>query len=171
MCGSYQVIQLNLFTEVIAAILDIKNNDVFTYWKGRVALYAYLRALGISDGDEVIIPGLTCVVVPNAIIYTGATPVYADIRMDTLTMDPIAVRQCISRKTKAIIIQNTFGLSADVELLVNMAHELGIAAIEDCTHGFGGYYNGKPNGTIADAAFYSTQWNKPFSTGLGGFLS
>lgn len=148
---------------------DVSKN-LFFYWKGRVALYAYLLALNLCDGDEVIIPGLTCVVVPNAIIYTGAKPIYADIRRETLTLDLQSVEKNISSRTKLIIIQNTFGLSADVIALVELAHERGITVIEDCAHGFGGFYQGKPNGTIADAAFFSTQWNKPFSTGLGGFL-
>ena len=52
----------------------------FTYfWKGRVALYALLKSVGVSEGSEVVVPGFTCVVVPNAVLYTGATPVYADI--------------------------------------------------------------------------------------------
>jgi perosamine synthetase len=135
-----------------------------------VAFYALLRSIGVGPGDEVIIPGLTCVVVPNAILYLGARPVYVDVRRDTLTVAPDSVAQRISSKTKAIIIQNTFGLSADVHEIVQMAHAHGIAAIEDCTHGFGGTYNDRPNGTLADAAFFSTQWNKPFSTGLGGIL-
>lgn len=154
----------------ITSVIKVSSNQVLLYWKGRVALYAYLKALGIQDDDEVIVPGLTCVVVPNAILYAGAIPVYADIRLDTLTMDPNKIGHLITKKTKAIIIQNTFGLSADVDLLVRLARDKGIAVIEDCTHGFGGFFDGKPNGTIADAAFYSTQWNKPFSTGLGGVL-
>lgn len=127
------------FIERISHIIGVLPEHVFLYWKGRVALYAYLRALGLSTGDEVIIPGLTCVVVPNAIIYTGAVPVYADIRLDTLTMDPLSVRQCITSKTRGVVIQNTFGLSADIDPLVDIAHENKLAVIDDCTHGFGGY--------------------------------
>jgi dTDP-4-amino-4,6-dideoxygalactose transaminase len=68
-----------------------------------------------------------------------------------------------------IICQNTFGLSSAIEEITTFAKAQNIFTIEDCTHGFGGFYNQKPNGTYCDAAFYSTQWNKPFSTGTGGF--
>ena len=160
----------NEFVTQVAKQIGVKVDNLFLYWKGRVALYAYFRSLGLSVGDEVIIPGLTCVVVANAVLYAGARPVYADIRRDTLTLDVASVAKKISPRTKVIVIQNTFGLSADVDALVELAHKSGITVIEDCTHGFGGFYQGRANGTFADAAFFSTQWNKPFSTGLGGIL-
>ncbi|MEN3363403.1 MAG: perosamine synthetase [Burkholderiales bacterium] len=143
---------------------------IHLYWKGRVALFAALKAAGVGAGDEVIIPALTCVVVPNAILYCNATPVYSDVRADTLTLDPDSVTRLVNRRTRAIIIQNTFGLSADVDVLVNLARERGLLVLEDCTHGFGGSFRGQPNGALADASFFSTQWNKPYSTGLGGIL-
>lgn len=143
----------------------------FFYWKGRVALYALLKAMDIKEGDEVIIPAFTCVVVPNAIKYLGATPIYVDI--DKYALNPTAeeISLKITERTKVIICQNTLGLSYQVEEIVSLAKEKGIYTIEDCTHGYGGTYNGKPNGSYCDAAFYSTQWNKPFSTGIGGFAS
>lgn len=73
------------------------------------------------------------------------------------------------RKAKAILAQNTFGLSSDLDAIFEIAKKYNLFVIEDCAHGFGGLYKGKSNGTIADASFFSTQWNKPFSTGLGGF--
>ncbi len=145
------------------------DGDIFLYWKGRVALYALLKALGVKKGDEIIMPAFTCVVVSNAVIYLGAKPIYVDIDPLTFNIDPEKVKQAITSKTKCILAQNTFGLSCDVDALIAIAKPLGISVFEDCTHGFGGTYKGKPNGTIADAAFYSTQWNKPFSTGIGGF--
>lgn len=160
----------NNYQKVIRSALAYNSDNIFLYWKGRVALYAALKAAGITSGDEVIIPGLTCVVVPNAILYCGAIPVYADVRSDTLTMDVDSAKKLINAKTKAIIIQNTFGLSADVDTLVDLARSRHILVLEDCTHGFGGYFKGQANGTLADASFFSTQWNKPYSTGLGGIL-
>ena len=146
-----------------------KESSVFWYWQGRVALYAILKAIGIKPGDEVIIPAYTCVVVPNAIIYMGANPVYVDIDPKTYNMDISKLENAITKKTKVIICQNTYGLSSNVEFLIDIAKKYSLYTIEDCTHGFGGYYAGKPNGSYCDAAFYSTQWNKPFSTGIGGF--
>lgn len=154
----------------ISSILMCSPEQVFLYWKGRVALYAILKSMGVQKDDEVIIPAFTCVVVPNAILYLGATPIYVDIRPETYNMDPDKVEPVITTKTKAIICQNTFGLSTNIEQIIKIAKKYNLFTIEDCAHGFGGHYNGKPNGSYCDAAFYSTQWNKPFSTGLGGIL-
>ena len=158
------------YKERIAEIIQCNPDSIFLYWKGRIALYAILRAIGVRGGDEVILPGFTCVVVPNAIIYAGAKPIYVDISPENFNMNVELIENLISPKTKAIICQNTFGLSSNIEIILDIAKKHSLYTIEDCTHGFGGYYNGKPNGSFCDAAFYSTQWNKPFSTGIGGFM-
>jgi dTDP-4-amino-4,6-dideoxygalactose transaminase len=143
--------------------------DVFFYWKARVGLYALLKAMGVKRGDEVILPAYTCVVVPNAILYLGAIPVYIDVSLDNYNLLPNAVETAITKRTKVLICQNTYGLSTDLEVLNVLARKRKLLTIEDCTHGFGGFYNTIPNGLSCDAAIYSTQWNKPFSTGIGGF--
>lgn len=154
----------------LARFLDINPDQVFLYWKGRVGLFAVLKAMGVGPGDEVILPAFTCVVVPNAILYTGATPVYADINPSSLCCDVQSIEKAITPKTKVLLIQNMLGLSYKVHELVALAKAHGIYTIEDCTHGFGGKYQGQFNGLISDAAFFSSQWNKPFSTGIGGML-
>ncbi len=154
----------------IAFILKCHPNNIFLYWKGRIALYAFLKSLKLQNEDEVIIPAFTCVVVPNAIMYAGLKPVYVDISNKTYDMDITLIEKSITTRTKVIICQNTFGLSSNILEILNLAKKYNLFTIEDCTHGFGGYYEGKPNGSYCDAAFYSTQWNKPFSTGIGGFL-
>jgi len=154
----------------IASILNCHINQVFLYWKGRVALYAILKAMDITEGDEVILPAFTCVVVPNAILYLNAKPVYVDITAEDYSIDINLIEKSISKKTKMIICQNTFGLSSNIDKILQIAKQYNLLTVEDCTHGFGGFYKGKPNGSYCDAAFYSTQWNKPFSTGIGGFL-
>ena len=161
-------IELKYKTE-IAKYLKSSPDDIFLYWKGRVALFAILKAMGIQKDDEVILPAFTCVVVPNAIKYLGAKPIYVDIDTSTYNFDLNQLRSKITERAKVIICQNTFGLSSNVEKVVAFAKENNIKTIEDCTHGFGGTYQGKPNGSYCDAAFYSTQWNKPYSTGVGGF--
>lgn len=157
------------YKEAIGSILKCDAERIFLYWKGRVALYAILKAMGVKENDEVILPAFTCVVVPNAIIYLGAKPIYIDISAETLNMDVKQIEKKITSKTKVILCQNTFGLSTNIEIVNDIAKKYKLFTIEDCTHGFGGTYHGKPNGTYCDAAFYSTQWNKPFSTGIGGF--
>lgn len=158
------------YKKAIASVLGCKEERVFLYWKGRVALYAILKSLNLKQGDEVIIPAFTCVVVPNAIIYAGLKPIYVDISPNTYNMDVNLIEKKITSRTRVIICQNTFGLSSDLEFIISLAKKYNLFTIEDCTHGFGGFYNGKPNGSYCDASFFSTQWNKPFSTGIGGFL-
>ena len=145
------------------------DTDIYLYWKGRVGLFSLLKAMGVGEGDEVILPAFTCVVVPNAILYLGAMPVYVDIDPETFNMDVSNLESAVTTKTKVILAQNTYGLSTNVEKIVAIAKQHNLYTIEDCTHGFGGKYEEKPNGSYCDAAFYSTQWNKPHSTGIGGF--
>ena len=155
--------------------LHCNEESIFFYWKGRVALYEILRAMGVSEGDEVIVQGYTCVVVANAIMYLKATPIYTDINKSTFNMNLDSLKERISEKTKVIICQNTYGLSSNLENIEQIAREYSqkyghtIYTIEDCTHGFGGKYHDKSNGVSCDASFFSTQWSKPFSTGVGGF--
>ena len=94
--------------------LGVSEKTISTYWKGRVALYTALKAMGVGSGDEVILPAFTCVVVPNAILYLGATPVYVDIDKETLCAKASAVEAKISARTKCILIQNMLGLSSEV---------------------------------------------------------
>jgi perosamine synthetase len=157
------------FRHQISKALQTEPDNITLFWKGRVALYALLKAFKIKEGDEVILPAFTCVVVPNAILYCGAVPVYVDIDPFTLNASPESIKNAISARTKLIIAQNTFGLSSNLSEIIKLARNQSIPVIEDCTHGFGGTFNGNINGTMADAAFFSTQWNKPFSTGIGGF--
>jgi dTDP-4-amino-4,6-dideoxygalactose transaminase len=154
----------------IAQYLHIAPEQVSLYWKGRVALYTVLKAMGVGLGDEVVLPAFTCVVVPNAILYLGAIPIYVDINPDTLCCDAAQIERALSPKTKVILIQNMLGLSAEVSEIITLAKARGIFTIEDCTHGFGGKHQGVFNGLRSDASFFSSQWNKPFSTGIGGML-
>ena len=153
----------------ISKVIGVPPGSVTLFAKGRVALFAMLRALDLRAGDEVIVPAFTCVAVPNAILYAGARPVYVDIDPRTYTIDPAAAKAAITPRTRVILAQNTFGLSADIEALQAIAGPHGLKVVDDCTHGLGGRYRGRPNGFTAELSFFSTQWSKPISTGLGGF--
>ena len=158
------------YTQAIKSFQNMPDESIHFFWKARVGLYTILKAMGVKEGDEVILPAFTCVVVPNAILYLGAIPIYVDVSSDTYNFDIPHIEKVITNRTKVIICQNTYGLSSDLEELTSLAKKHGLFTVEDCTHGFGGTYNGLPNGLSCDAAIYSTQWNKPFSTGIGGFL-
>jgi len=138
------------------------------FWKGRVALYAILRALGLRDGDEVILPGFTCIVVPNAVRCAGGRPVYADIAEGTYNIDPASVEKAVSSRSRALIVQHTFGIPADLDPLLEIARRHRLAVIEDCAHALWSRYRGRGVGTMGLAAFFSSQWSKPYTTGLGG---
>ena len=140
----------------------------FAFWKGRVALYAILKALEISPGDEVIVPGYTCVMVPGPVLYADARPVYADIEPHHYVTPAETVVQKITPRTRAILVQHTYGFPAPVAEIRNVADARSIPVIEDCCHTFGGRVDGQLLGTLGAAAFFSGQWNKPYSTGLGG---
>ena len=157
------------FKKQLAGHLSAETRNIFLFWKGRVALYAILKAIGVKEDDEVILPAFTCVVAVNPIIYSGAKPVYVDIDPTTYNIDTSEIEESITEKTKVIMAQNTFGLAPDLDRIFEVANKYNLIVIEDCAHGFGGVYKGKPNGIIADVSFFSSQWNKPFSTGLGGF--
>lgn len=135
---------------------------------GRVALAAIVHALGIGPGDEIILPGYTCVAVPNPILYRGAIPVYADIDPTTLNVTSSTVEARISSRTRALIVQHTFGYPAPMESLLSLAHRYGFAVVEDCTHALGATFRGRSVGLFGDAAFFSLEQTKMISAGTGG---
>jgi len=158
------------YKKALAEYLEVNSNQVSLYWRGRVGLYCILKAMNIQSGDEVILPAFTCVVVPSAIKYLGAKPIYTEINPKTYNIDVEKLEEKITSKTKVILAQNTFGLSSDLDPILAIAKKHHLKVIEDCAHGFGGTYRGRKNGTSATAAFFSSQWNKPFSTGIGGIV-
>jgi perosamine synthetase len=142
----------------------------FAFWKGRVALYAILKAMGIGPGDEIILPGYTCVMNVNPIKYLGAKPVYVDIEPVTFNIDVNLIRDRIIPRTKVIIAQHTYGYPCDMDAVMKVAVEKGITVIEDCCLALGTKYKGQLVGTFGKAAYFSSQWNKPYTTGLGGMV-
>jgi len=132
---------------------------VVSYNSGRHALYSILKALGIKQGDEVILQAFTCVVVPNAILYTGAIPVYMDVEKDHYTLSFTDLKRKITSRTKAVIVQHTFGYMTDIQKVRDIVGK-DIFIIEDCAH------------TIkilqGDAGFISTDHTKVISTVIGG---
>jgi dTDP-4-amino-4,6-dideoxygalactose transaminase len=143
-------------------------DHALSFAAGRVALFGILRGLGIGRGDEVIVPLPTHIVVTNAVRYTGATPVYVDCRLTDFNIDPEAAAAAIGPGTRAILVQHTFGVPADMEPLLALAGEHGIALIEDCVHALGATWRGRGVGGIGRAGFFSTEETKVISTTMGG---
>jgi len=118
-------------------------SHIYTFFKGRVALYAILKAMGISSNDEVIVPGFTCVVVPNAIMYALAKPVYVDIDKKDYNIDVDKIEEKITKNTKVIIAQHTFGIPANMDRIVEICKRYKLYLIEDACHALGSTYKGK----------------------------
>jgi perosamine synthetase len=140
----------------------------YSYSAGRVALYGILRALGVGVGDEVLIQVPTHIVVANAIRYTGARAVFVDSCPDTFNIDLAAAKRKITEKTRAIVLQHTFGIPADLEASLDLGREHGLEVIEDCVHALGARYEGRPVGTFGRASFFSTEETKTITTTMGG---
>lgn len=142
-------------------------SQVVSFNSGRSALLAILTAFGIGVGDEVLLQAFTCVAVPNSIRWAGATPIYVDID-DSYNIDPTLLEKKITKQTKAIIIQHTFGIPAQMEEIIAIARKYKLLVIEDCAHALGAMYKGKKVGTLGDAAFFSFGRDKVISSVFGG---
>ncbi len=142
--------------------------DTFYFFRGRVAFYALLRALEVQPGDEVLIPGFTCVAVPSPILGIRARPVYVDINPATYNIDPVDLERKVSNRSRVIVAQHTYGIPCDMSAIMAIARRHGLAVIEDTCHVWGSKYSGADLGSIGDAAFYSYDPGKPFIIGMGG---
>lgn len=136
---------------------------------GRSSLFAILKSLSIGKEDEVILQAFTCVAVANAILLTGAKPVYADIN-HSLTIDIKDLTGKITPYTKAIIVQHTFGIPASMDLVKKIARKNKLFIIEDCAHVIGGVYKNKKLGSFGEASFFSFGRDKAFSSTSGGMV-
>lgn len=134
------------------------------------ALYLSLVALGISSGDEVIVPDITWVATASAVKYVNAQPVMADVKRDTWTIDPEAIRKKITSKTKAIIPVHLYGTPSDMEAIMELARNYGLKVIEDVAPAIGAHIKGKKMGSWGDCAGFSFQGAKLITSGEGGMF-
>ncbi|NIM18674.1 MAG: aminotransferase class I/II-fold pyridoxal phosphate-dependent enzyme [Candidatus Latescibacteria bacterium] len=142
----------------------------FALMGGRVALSACLHALGLKEGDEVIVPGYTCVVVANAFLFAGVKAVYSDIELESYGLDADPLEKKITSRTRAVVVQHLYGLvSRDYEAVIDLARRKGLFVIEDCAHATGAEFKGIKVGNCGDVAIYSGEQSKVFTTIHGGF--
>jgi perosamine synthetase len=137
---------------------------------GTAALHAAAFAAGIGPGDEVIVPPLTFAATGTAVLYLGGTPVFADVRADTLNLDPARVADAITPRTRAIVAVDFAGQPADLDELRGIAHANGARLIEDAAHALGATYRGRPVGGLADLTTLSFHPVKHVATGDGGMV-
>lgn len=159
-------VHIKQYEHKFANYLGVKH--AYSFGAGRMAFYSLLKSFGVADGDEVILPGYTCVVVPAAIVYCGAKPIYVDIEPDTLCIDVDKIEDKITPRTKVIYAQHTFASFCDMDMIADIAKRYNLKVIEDCAHALGAEYDGKKAGTFGDAAYFTTEQSKIMSTGMGG---
>ncbi len=136
---------------------------------GTIAQYIAMLAMGVKAGDEVITQSFTFVATVEAIIAIGAVPVIVDID-DTYNMDPVALENAITQKTKLIIPVHMLGNTADMEYIQGIARRFKIPVLEDGCEALGAKYRGKYSGTLADAGIFSLDFAKTITTGEGGLI-
>ena len=156
------------FERMFASFVGAKHACAVT--SGAAALYVGLKALGIGNGDEVIVPDLTFVACPNSVEATGAKPVLADIEKNALNLDLNKMSKSVSKKTKAIMPVDFNGRPIDMKVLREFADKKGIMLIEDAAHAIGCYYDKRHVGTISDVGIFSFSTPKIITTGQGGMI-
>jgi perosamine synthetase len=138
---------------------------------GTAALHAAVAAVGVKAGDEVILPSFTFVATAEAVVLAGGKPVFVDIDSETYNLDPEQTAKAVTKKTKAIIPVDLYGLSADMEPIKEVAHKFSCAVVEDAAQAHGLTYLDKPAGAFADAACWSLYASKNITTGEGGVMT
>lgn len=134
------------------------------------ALHIACMAAGVTQGDEVITTPITFLASANCALYCGAKPVFADIDENTYNMDPKAMEEVISEKTKAVVAVDYTGQVVDLDAIMEICHRKGITVIEDAAHSIGTYYKGRAVGSIADMTTFSFHPVKTVTGGEGGAI-
>ena len=137
---------------------------------GTAGLHLALIGAGIKEGDEVITTPFSFVASANAILYVGATPMFADIDPITYNLDPKEVEKKITKKTKAILVVHIFGQPAKMDEITLLAQKHNLTVIEDACESLGATYHGKACGTFGESAVFAFYPNKQMTTGEGGML-
>jgi dTDP-4-amino-4,6-dideoxygalactose transaminase len=148
----------------------VGKGDAVSFASGRMGFYALMKVMNIGPGDEVILCGYTCSVMPNAVLRTGAKPVYSDIDSSTFGSSASSIKKCISSKTKLVVAQHSFGIPCEIDQIYQVCQLHNILLVEDCALTLGSTLNNKKVGTFGNAAIFSTDHSKPINTIIGGFI-
>jgi dTDP-4-amino-4,6-dideoxygalactose transaminase len=137
----------------------------------RFGFYLLLKALGVGEGDEVIVPGLTYFAIPAMVPLLGARPVFADVGLRTHVLDPEAFRAAITPRTKAVVPTHLFGTPCDMDAIREIAKEHGVQVIEDCAQSTGARFRGQRVGHLGDHAYYTFGLTKNITTLSGAMVT
>jgi len=152
------------------ASLYVKSRYAIAVNSGTAAIQSALLALDIQKDDEVLLPSFTFVATANAVVSTGAKPIFVDILKDNYTIDPLDLKKKITKKTKVIIPVHLYGHMAYMEIIKEIAKKNNLKIIEDAAQSLGSLYKGKHSGTFGDIGCYSLYPAKVMTSGEGGFL-
>jgi len=157
------------FEKSFAEFCEVRNAVATN--NGTTALHLALVALGIKEGDEVIVPTLTYIASANAVKYCGATPVFVDNDPRTFNIDPKVVERAITPKTRAIMPVHLYGQMADMDPLIDIAQRHNLLVVEDAAEAIGARYKGRRAGSKGVCATFSFFGNKILTTGEGGIIT
>lgn len=160
---------VNEFEKEFAAKIGIGSAAALS--SGTAAMHMALKAVGVDAGDVVFCPSFTFAATANPIIYQNATPVFIDSDFETWNMSPLALEKAFELfKPKAVIVVHLYGLSADIEKILEICKKHGVPLIEDAAESLGTLYKGRYTGTFGDYGVFSFNGNKIITTSGGGML-
>ena len=173
-------IELSLKGELLAGDLCLEFERLFaaktghagavSFSSARMGLLLTLKAWGAGAGSEVIVPSLTCPIVPGVVVAAGARPIFADSDPDTFNMSFHDIEKKITPRTKAIVATHIEGMPCEIDKISELAKSKGIKVIEDCAQSLGALYNGRQAGSFGDAAYFSFAYGKQINTMGGGIV-
>lgn len=161
--------KVETFEKAVADIADSGHGVAVA--NGTAALHAAMFALDVGPGDEVIVPAMTFAASANCVLYQGGTPVFADVDLDTLLVDPASIESLITPKTKAIVAVDYAGQACDWDALRALADRHGLRLVADACHALGATYKERAVGSLADLSTFSFHPVKPITTAEGGLIT
>lgn len=162
---------VNEFENELAAKVGSKHAAALT--SGTGAIHLALKAAGVGEGDIVLCPTLTFSATANPIIYENAIPVFIDSDYETWNMDHKALEEALQKygdKVKAVLVVHVYGLSADMDKIMEICSKYNVTVIEDAAESLGAYYKGKHTGSFGEFGVFSFNGNKIITTSGGGML-
>jgi UDP-4-amino-4,6-dideoxy-N-acetyl-beta-L-altrosamine transaminase len=160
---------VDAFEQAVASVVAAKHAVAVN--SGTAALHCAVFAAGVGAGDEVITSPLTFVASANAVLYQRGVPIFADIRSDTLMLDPDEVAARVTSRSRAILPVDFAGQPCDLDALLTIAREHNLMTIEDAAHALGASHRGRPIGSVADLTVFSFHPAKLISTAEGGMVA
>ncbi len=160
--------QMEAFEHALADYIGVSHAVAVS--SGTAGLHLCIRALGIGEDDEVIVPSFTFIAAANVIRYERAHPVFVDIDAESLNMSLAGIERAITPKTRAILAVHTFGRPAEMTAIMEIARRHQLLVIEDACEAIGATYQGRKAGSFGDAAVFGFYPNKQITTGEGGMV-